>query len=45
MDNDLVKHLAWSGLLPGLGALTSIVAQHLATVSWVRVTGEGPPDM
>ena len=45
MDNDLVKRLAWSGLLAGLGALTSIVANRLATVIWVRVTGEDPPDM
>ena len=45
MDNDLVKRLAWSGLLAGVGALTSIVANRLATVIWERVTGEDPPDM
>ena len=43
MDNDLVKRLAWSGLLAGMGALTSIVANRLATVIWERVTGEEPP--
>jgi hypothetical protein len=44
MDNDLVKRLAWSGLLAGVGALTSIVANRIATVIWIRVTGEDPPD-
>jgi hypothetical protein len=43
MDNDLVKRLAWSGLLAGVGALTSIVANRLATEIWTRVTGEDPP--
>jgi hypothetical protein len=44
MDNDLVKRLAWSGLLAGVGALTSIVANRIATAIWIRVTGEDPPD-
>ena len=43
MDNDLVKRLAWSGLLAGVGALTSIVANRLATEIWVRVFKEDPP--
>ncbi|HLM27733.1 MAG TPA: hypothetical protein VK304_12290 [Thermoleophilaceae bacterium] len=43
MDNDLVKRLAWSGLLAGLGALTSIVANRIAIEIWTRVTGEDPP--
>ena len=43
MDNDLVKRLAWSGLLAGVGALTSIVANRIAVVIWERVTGEEPP--
>ncbi len=43
MDNDLVKRLAWSGLLAGVGALTSIVANRIATEIWLRVTGEDPP--
>jgi hypothetical protein len=43
MDNDLVKRLAWSGLLAGVGALTSIVANRIAVVIWERVTGEDPP--
>ena len=44
MNNELVKRLAWSGLLAGVGALTSIVAHRIATEIWVRVTGEDPPD-
>jgi hypothetical protein len=44
MDNDLVKRLAWSGLLAGVGALTSILANRIAVVIWRRVTGEEPPE-
>jgi hypothetical protein len=44
MQNDMVKRLAWSGLLAGLGALTTIVAQRIATAIWVRVFDEDPPD-
>jgi hypothetical protein len=43
MSNDLTKRLMWSGLLAGIGALTSIVANRLATEIWVRVMGEDPP--
>jgi hypothetical protein len=44
MENDLVKRLVWSGLLAGVGALTTIVAQRLASVIWVRIFDEDPPD-
>ena len=44
MDDDLVKRLAWSGLLAGLGALSTIVAHRLATAIWVKVFDEEPPD-
>ena len=44
MDNDVVKRLMWSGLLAGLGALTTIVTSRLATVIWQRVFDEDPPD-
>ena len=43
MQNDLVKRLMWSGLLAGVGALTSIVANRLATQIWLRVFKEDPP--
>ena len=44
MENELVKRLVWSGLLAGVGALTTIVTQRLATVIWVRLFHEDPPD-
>jgi hypothetical protein len=44
MDNDLVKRLAWSGLLAGIGALSTIVANRIATIVWQRVFDEDPPD-
>ncbi|HEY7630832.1 MAG TPA: hypothetical protein VH817_09035 [Thermoleophilaceae bacterium] len=44
MDNEIVKRLAWSGLLAGIGALTTIVANKIATAIWVRAFGEDPPE-
>ena len=44
MDNDLVKRLMWTGLLAGTGAVVSIVANRLATIIWVRLFDEDPPD-
>ncbi len=44
MDNDLVKRLLWSGLLAGMGALSTIVANRLAGAIWLRVFHEEPPD-
>ena len=43
MDNELVKRLMWSGLLAGVGALTTIVANRIAAEIWVRVFKEDPP--
>jgi hypothetical protein len=43
MDNQLAKRLMWSGLVAGVGALTSIVANRIATEIWVRVFKEDPP--
>ena len=43
MENDLVKRLMWTGLLAGVGALSSIVANRLATEIWTRVFKEDPP--
>ena len=40
----MVKRLMWSGLLAGLGALSTIVANRIATVIWQRVFDEDPPD-
>jgi hypothetical protein len=43
MQNQLVKQLMWSGLLAGVGALTTIVANRLAEKIWLRVFKEDPP--
>ena len=44
MQNEVVKRLVWSGLLAGLGALATVLTTRVATVIWVRVFGEDPPD-
>ena len=43
MENELVKRLMWGGLLAGVGALSTIVANRIATEIWVRVFKEDPP--
>ncbi len=43
-DNDMVKRLAWAGLLAGMGALASIVTTRAAAVIYRRVFGEDPPE-
>jgi hypothetical protein len=40
----MVKRLAWSGLLAGIGALSTIVANKIATAIWVRIFDEDPPE-
>lgn len=44
MDNDLVKRIAWSGLLAGAGALAAIAANRVAAVVYRRMFGEDPPE-
>jgi hypothetical protein len=44
MQNDLTKRLMWTGLLAGVGALSSIVANRIATEIWQRVFKEDPPN-
>jgi hypothetical protein len=44
MDNDLVKKLVWSGILAGTGALASILAARVATLVYIRIYGEDPPE-
>ena len=43
MENEMVRRLMWAGLLAGVGALTTIVANRIATEIWVRVFKEDPP--
>jgi hypothetical protein len=44
VNNDLTKRLIWSGMLAGVGALTTIVANRIATAIYVRVFDEDPPE-
>lgn len=44
MDNDIVKRLAWSAMLAGVGAVASIVTTKLAAMIYTRVFGEDPPE-
>jgi hypothetical protein len=44
MDNDVVRRLLWAGMLAASGALASVVANRLATVLWVRIFKEEPPE-
>ena len=44
MDSAVGKRLMWSGLLAGVGALSSLAANRLATVIWQRIFDEDPPD-
>ena len=43
MPNDVVKKLLWTGLLAGVGALSSTVTYRIATEIWIRVFKEDPP--
>jgi hypothetical protein len=43
-DNELVKRLAWSGLVAGIGALASIVTTRIAAMAFRRIFGEDPPE-
>ena len=44
MDNDIVKRLAWSGLLAGVGAAASILTTRVAAMIYRRAFGEDPPE-
>jgi hypothetical protein len=44
MNNDLSKRLLWSGMLAGIGALTTIVTNRLATALWIKLFDEDPPE-
>jgi hypothetical protein len=43
MHSDLSKRLMWSGLLAGVGALSSLISTRIATQIWLRVFKEDPP--
>ena len=44
MDNDLVKKLAWSGLLAGFGAAATMATTRIAAIVYRRIFGEDPPE-
>jgi hypothetical protein len=44
VDNELVKRLAWSGLLAATGALASIAASRVAAILYRRIYNEDPPE-
>jgi hypothetical protein len=44
MDNDIVKRLMWSGVLAGVGALSSLIAQRVAVMVWRQLFDEEPPE-
>jgi hypothetical protein len=39
-----LKRLLWSGLLAGTGALATLVSTRIASIIWMRVFGEEPPE-
>ena len=43
-DNEIVRRLMWAGLVAGLGALATVATTKIATLIWVRVFGEDPPE-
>jgi hypothetical protein len=43
-ENPLMKRLAWSGLMAGLGALATIAANRVAVSVWRRMFNEDPPE-
>ena len=45
VQNELVKRMMWTGLVAGVGAVSTIVANRVATAIWERVMGEDPPDL
>ena len=44
MSNDLTKRLIWSGMLAGIGALTTIVANRIAAALYMKIFDEEPPE-
>jgi hypothetical protein len=44
VDNEIVRRIAWSGLLTATGALASFLAARVAAMVYRRVFDEEPPD-
>ncbi|HKO27087.1 MAG TPA: hypothetical protein VJU80_06480 [Solirubrobacteraceae bacterium] len=43
-ESPLIKRLLWSGLLAGTGALATLASTRIASMIWIRVFGEDPPE-
>ena len=43
-ESPLVKRLIWSGILAGTGAIASLVATRVASMIWMRLFDEEPPE-
>jgi hypothetical protein len=43
-QNEIVKRLAWSGMLAAFGALASVVATRLAASTYRHFFDEDPPE-
>lgn len=43
-QNEIVKRLLWSGLVAGLGALSSVVTMRAAALIWYQLFNEDPPE-
>jgi len=43
-QNEIVKRLMWSGLVAGLGALSSVVTMRAAALIWYQLFDEDPPE-
>jgi len=43
VQSDLSKRLMWTGLLAGVGALSSLAATRIAAAIWMRIFDEDPP--
>lgn len=44
MDNDIVRKLAWSGMLTVSGAIASLIATRVAAIAYRRFFNEDPPE-
>ena len=44
MDHDLVKRLAWAGLLASFGAVATMITSRAAAIVYRRIFGEDPPE-
>lgn len=44
MENEIVKRLAWSGLMTASSAIASLIAARLAAFAWRRIFDEEPPE-